>query len=502
VKLIGLVAAFNLGLLLNTAPLCMADQNSASTANTPVILETDNVDLNDPNLTDSAPTAPSMAATDTVEPEDAELELPALEYEKCDCTNKKYTDAITGRHLSFSFTALLDCNCTPLSIIKTPLLLINELISASQLPKECYHASMLLREKRVARRGFRMCTPIDSEIKSNFSQNDSFSTPECKEVTGKTTTTVRAPCLNEDYVRMTKETFEATMLCFDIQPRDIYPVINHESRFLLNSVSPTGASCYGQLTSGLIADLNKTDEISKLTFKDKCPNVASQFRKVNVISTEIKVKRADGSEATVTRTKLDGVQASCDITENPVSCMIYTALAHKKNLERIHKSSNDSPVYVVNNGSKQMLFSKHESAEKVGAVKPSPIFSDTKDVEELVVIWSYNGGGGVNVLYNSFLRDLRNELINAPSTSALRQEFAKNNGLKTETFYKLFSAYIRSNYKWVANLNGAKKQARRNEVANYVRKIRNELEIVENRIGLTGHACSNRDSFLNNAGAQ
>ena len=69
-----------------------------------------------------------------------------------------------------------------------------------------------------------------------------------------------APCLTEDYLKMTAQAFNETADCFgftDKEKKDLFATINHESAYMLNIRSNTGAICYGQITNRLFQNLNK-----------------------------------------------------------------------------------------------------------------------------------------------------------------------------------------------------------------------------------------------------
>ena len=69
-----------------------------------------------------------------------------------------------------------------------------------------------------------------------------------------------APCLTEDYVKMTAQAFNETADCFgftDKEKQDLFATINHESAYMLNIKSSEGAVCYGQMTSKTFQNLNK-----------------------------------------------------------------------------------------------------------------------------------------------------------------------------------------------------------------------------------------------------
>ena len=69
----------------------------------------------------------------------------------------------------------------------------------------------------------------------------------------------RAPCLSEEYIHTLSTSFHNMSDCFNLsekKQKDLFAIIHHESAFIPNSRSPTGAKCAGQLTTQALIHLN------------------------------------------------------------------------------------------------------------------------------------------------------------------------------------------------------------------------------------------------------
>ena len=69
----------------------------------------------------------------------------------------------------------------------------------------------------------------------------------------------RAPCLSQNYIQTLADSFNKMSQCFGFskeEQKNMFSIINHESFFMPNSRSNTGARCAGQLTTRSLVDLN------------------------------------------------------------------------------------------------------------------------------------------------------------------------------------------------------------------------------------------------------
>ena len=73
-------------------------------------------------------------------------------------------------------------------------------------------------------------------------------------------------CVNEDYIDMIWKSFAKMSYCFNSTQEEaehFFRVINHESSFILNVMSSTGARCLGQVTRIYVKDGNRRIGLSE-----------------------------------------------------------------------------------------------------------------------------------------------------------------------------------------------------------------------------------------------
>ena len=169
----------------------------------------------------------------------------AYEDKQCSPKNRDFTNRITLNILEASTEmGAVSCILCPYSIENPPNYVqsITELPSPKPIviPDICFYAGML--RSTALNNSYYQCP------KPSAPANQAFLSQE------------NALCLTEDYVRMTAQAFNETADCFgftDKEKKDLFATINHESAYMLNIKSKTGALCYGQMTSKTFQNLNK-----------------------------------------------------------------------------------------------------------------------------------------------------------------------------------------------------------------------------------------------------
>lgn len=264
-------------------------------------------------------------------------------------------------------------------------------------------------------------------------------------------------CPNNKYVQLVKDAFEETMSCLGVDPREIFPIINHESQFRLNALSQSGAACIGQVIPASIEFASRDKSYLK-EMEIKCPKVRNLFE-------EVDVKFFGTGKADYNDFNVFGTPNKCKVIENPYTCLVYTALIYRQKAEYFAKLTQTS-------------------------AKGKNYFQRPSEVNSLLVHWSYNGGsGGIERPFKDLLEDLASFkqtgkpserlkgylAITNKSVSEIATEMRKNTGLRTESFKKIFTEYLRNEYDAVPS-DPKKAAERRNEVATYLDKIDRDLK--------------------------
>ena len=203
------------------------------------------------------------------------------------------------------------------------------------MPLECFFAGAI--------RGASIYDPGESFYYCEKNSNRPGNMPVVDESKNPRIVSPRRACLNKDYMYLTARAFNKTADCFGfnkLEKEDIFRLFNHESSFLHNIKSPTGAKCYGQLTNGAITEINKqiyfSDTSSRLPYShifneviDKCPGLQNAVLNPEIYKSE---KQAGKKSIAKFRAIVSRSPTSCKITQNPYSCLFYAFYNIKKKL--------------------------------------------------------------------------------------------------------------------------------------------------------------------------
>ena len=286
----------------------------------------------------------------------------------------------------------------------------------------------------------------------------------------------RKPCLNAEYLAMTAKAFHDVTKCLDI-PQDLaFSILHHESRFILNNESNTGALCYSQVTSSAVADFNsflngeqpnypQMKELFPHNIQKRCPSAWKHFQQAKT-----KKKR----KQFLLRSNLD----KCKLNLNPYTCFFY-GLSYIKILtnkaQKAVKKRNKIEIAKVN-GSTWIFQDEEEkkNTEKRRKIKLETtkikIFPDETTLIKWLTTIGYNGGLSITgTVFRGFMDMIKGQLSN-PENKNQRKALVTS-GLDISYFKKHFIPYIRENYP-------QKTQRRRREVAGYMKKIKKDMNIL------------------------
>jgi hypothetical protein len=236
---------------------------------------------------------------------------------------------------------------------------------------------------------------------------------------------VAKPCLSESYHFFTYVSFIQAMRCMDLEPRELFPVISHESNFQLNIGSSTGAWGPGQITRVAVETINDQQRLAPLKDKPECAPLAKLLER-----------------------PMD-VKKTCDWIhppDNPARNFLYAAdtyLTFKRAAARRVRASK--------------LFTKLKAAE-LGKV-----------VTELAR-YMYNGGdGGVGQAFQVFAEERAGQnLTYAEFKSGFRDYLAANYGESLKSYEGKPDALAR----------------KREEVSAYASLVSTRLARLEKKLGV------------------
>ena len=342
----------------------------------------------------------------------------------------------------------------------------------------------------------------------------------------------RRACLNRDYTYLTATAFNKTADCFGFQKAEkeaLFKLLNHESTFLHNIKSPTGAKCYGQLTTIAIDEINKqiyfSDSANPLPYSyifddviEKCPGLQHV-----ILNPEIYEPEQEGTKKSLSQFEqiISNSPINCKITQNPYSCLFYTFYNFKKSFDLIDRQLNlptsnfneqnnitqDFEEYfllpiplnrmlsVTSPSDREMLF--WDDSEIWGSLRRSslngfrnievlPLFEDEPEVRRLFSVWSYNGGISISSSYMSrFIKQLKRRIASPCNPGSqnkycqYRFRIMEGQGISTRDVREDFKVYIRNNYQIDKVSNG-----RRKEVTEFTNHVEKNLNYIYDKNGL------------------
>ena len=358
----------------------------------------------------------------------------------------------------------------------------------SEIPYECFLAASL--------RG--VSEAVVPEDRSTYCEDKNF---ENENYTGE-----KKHCINKAYVDAISSTFFDMSYCFNLNKQDqvdFFYLINHESGFILNAKSETGATCLGQLTSDYVEEIN---EKIKGQRKAHYPHFYKEV-----------LDRCPGLEAKV----LSNLKyVDCKTTHDPYTCLFYTFFDLKTNYNTIVESLNEPLDYMGKRGafSKTMkqafqlplklneillvkgvlrgkkvnwvfwddselfdLIQKYKWTEEALIsleVTKLPLFQDSDKISRMINLWAHNGGGSVaRNTGRIMVRKLKQAISRGcPKTSktricAFRKKIQSGESLSAKEAYPYFRSYLLKRYP-------SESSTRKKQVANYVRKIISDSDVL------------------------
>ena len=151
----------------------------------------------------------------------------------------------------------------------------------------------------------------------------------------------RRPCLNKDYIKMTAKAFNETANCFGFSSKkdkeQLFALMNHESAFLLNKKASAGsnkARCYGQITNNIIKDIHVGIKTNSKVYHDiyedalkRCPHLKNKTVSLN----ECQNYTTIGGFKRCFQKKKSIDTFECKTSQDAYSCLFYTMFNIKKN---------------------------------------------------------------------------------------------------------------------------------------------------------------------------
>ena len=261
--------------------------------------------------------------------------------------------------------------------------------------------------------------------------------------------TKRPICFSDKYTSDTARVFYDVAKCLGMEkPEYFFALINRESRFQITARSPTGASCYGQLTGVAIADVN----IRFLPYPGKDKKSCETINKYFDYMPTTGIRRVDP-------------QTTCAAHSNPYSCLMYSAVYYTQALEKAKKliDSLDIVIVTIKGKPKERLIFKTEeeferhfnkpenSKSNIASLRRISLLQDKETAAQILAFQSYNGGPeSTRNLFKSYIRDIKGFIWGGGSKSKdyIKQIFSKKPwGIAPGDFLETFSNYTKKGHR-------------------------------------------------------
>lgn len=247
----------------------------------------------------------------------------------------------------------------------------------------------------------------------------------CQEGHPPSQKTEHAPCPTEEYPSQTAQAFYDVTQCLGIKNSEyFFALINRESRFQITAESPTGASCYGQLTAIAMEDINRRlQDRNRLPHpynsdEKNCGTVNNHFEPLPTETRESGGFRKTG-------------QALCRLHSNPYSCLFYSAFYYKQALDRAIRLVDrmDLLIVKVKESEKSLVFRDQDHFDsyfanrdkgEITSVKRISLIQDKELAAQVIALAGYNGGPGkVRNIFRNFVNNIKARLWHPSSQRAI-----------------------------------------------------------------------------------
>ena len=360
---------------------------------------------------------------------------------------------------------------------------------------------------------------------------------------------LRSPCLSEDYHSSLVKTFNKMAYCFGLsqrEARNLFAVINHESHFIPNAKSPSGARCTGQLTKDTVNTLTANTLHGYYpefhlyeSAQSKCPSLVDKTIPPDIFCTKPPCSHTlnpRGSMDDSTKPKLKEFPKTCKLTSNLPQCFFYTFLNFKTLLKQFDQNFRTDSEFGKNEGvderfidiygssvgpneimiaetsspDLQFLFtstrSAYRQAQKYSGqpnnpmydlnVKRVPLISpeDLDRFKYFSIQMSYNGGSSVvRSQVKNFLKFFKQELKEAdcPDSDNKYCEYRKRIAVEKKpldlgSIKQEFKKYLKT-VRYRNKKTGKMEFTYSNEMFRYPRKIQSDVNYFQNSGLVQGH---------------
>jgi len=134
-------------------------------------------------------------------------------------------------------------------------------------------------------------------------------------------------CVSTHYSSVLYNTYNRVMDCFGIPPKELFALINHESRFQVNAVSGNSCAGVGQITGGAVETLNRPKNWQQFGAEVVAKNQAEHCQPIKYIMERPQLQMNF-------KDKNNRCEA-ISMPESPLMNLVYTAMNHTMNRKGI-----------------------------------------------------------------------------------------------------------------------------------------------------------------------
>lgn len=193
----------------------------------------------------------------------------SLSYEECNEKNIDFTNQVSTPYAGGTTEAqdpCIGCYSTPskLSDFKDSSSRIKSLfrtdkVYLNEIPKKCFLRSVKGTSENSKGKGrYRLCST--NGTKTTGGKNNRFYSGKPYLQSEAPAIYVHRPCASEAYITAVRDISEALAKCIGLPMEEVFSLVHHESKFVVNNISGTNAKCFGMLTTATIQDINKLND--------------------------------------------------------------------------------------------------------------------------------------------------------------------------------------------------------------------------------------------------
>lgn len=339
-------------------------------------------------------------------------------------------------------------------------------------------------------------SPIRKSVRKTNSHGKSYSTIQILNPVPKA-------CASELTSTFLADNFLKAMNCLGLDPKEVFPLINHESHFQPGAVSPTGALSVGQTVATNYLEIYKNlaqakniihqggerliqqrrfsrPEIYRTQYENASRKAQTRMTTIFVAKLEEQIKNPSAHGCMALKKMLDE-PLKIPAGKNPIQHVIDTEnkrLCPPNQPEEAFLMAGID--YIANKKYSESLIGDWEAKLPAGKRMSA---SEREEIIKILARWMYNGGqSGMASTFEFFMEELtmgrvsqRDRNLNPVSRNGQRQIISDRSlkSLGPAEFKKYMSAHVMQKYPG--------SQGRKSEVAGYIQKMDRDLEQIEKR---------------------